>query len=73
MKKTKEEKKIRRLKEGDRLGGFYVSSPWDEEVPLEIEEAIVRKFGNELWAEHIKPQYDYSEIKDEKEWLKYLI
>ena len=69
MTKIKKEKTIR---EGSKLGGFYIPSPWDNEVPLLIEEAIVRKFGKELWAEHIKPQYDYTEVKDTKEWIKYL-
>ena len=62
-----------KVKEGDKVGGFSVSSPWDEDVPLLIEEAVVRNFDGELWAEHIKPQFDYTEIKDTEKWVKYLL
>jgi hypothetical protein len=70
---TKNIESIKELKEGDRIGGFYVTAPWDDEDTVFIKEAIVRKFGKELWAEHIKPQYDYTEIKDKKGWTKYLL
>lgn len=65
MKKDKPNK----INVGDKIGGFYVSSPWDEDVPLLIEEAIVREFEGVLWAEHIKPQYDYTEITEPDKWI----
>ena len=58
---------------GDKVGGFWISSPWDEEVPMEIHEAIVRDIDGELWAEHINPQYDWTEIDDPEKWAKYLL
>ena len=61
-------KQIKKIEEGVIIGGFSVSSPWDEEVPLKIEEAIVRNIDGELWAEHIKPQYDYTEVEDNEYW-----
>ena len=70
--KVKKEKKMK-LKEGDKIGGFYISSPCDNQVTIEIKEAIVRKIEGQLWAEHINPQYDWTEINDAEEWSKYLL
>ena len=64
---------MRKIKVGDKIGGFYISSPWDEEVPLLIEEAIVEEYDGILWARHIKPQYDYTEIKYPIKWSKYIL
>ncbi len=61
------------IKEGVEIGGYIIPSPWDEDVPLTIERAVIRDYEGQLYAEHLKPQYDSNEVEDNLYWRNYIL